>query len=163
MDTEKNTETEFTIPYEIMLEAVGLFALGLKRSDIVERFLAEHPTPDWLHPLENTDRKQVRTLISQKLRQADPTSSKYAETKYEAYARNIRGVYWRLIHEKVDQITYDFIQDALYKDPNIRKLMRRLKKKITNAVKDGLIEIIPTIPSQETTDAQTPDIDRYDT
>ena len=152
MDTDKNTAQEFTIPYEVMLEAVGLFAFGLKRSDIVDRFLAEQPTPNWLQPLENMDTKHIRNLLSQKLRQADPTSSKYAETKYETHARNMRGVYWRLIHQKLDEITYDFIQDALYNDPTIRKLLRKLKKKIINAVKQGLIEIIPTIPSKETTD-----------
>lgn len=156
METEKDQDTEqsdtnnhpdFKIPEQIMREAVGFFVIGIKRSEIAERFLAQSPIPDWLHPIAHLDTSDQKTVLSSRLRQADPSSLKYAETKYRQYENNYRAALFQTVNREVEALVMTYLQDAIENNPSIQKTLKTLKKKILDAIKDGLIELDIKIPT----------------
>lgn len=77
---EKRIDTsEIKVPDETMLWAVEQFALGKKREQIAAAIL--NSLPDALKILSEMDRGEAKALLCSRLRQADPTSTKFA-SKY---------------------------------------------------------------------------------
>jgi len=147
---KKDRYPDFKVPHNVMLEALMMSVFGFKRMEIVNRLIAQKPKPEWLKPIQHLDRRTIKNLLSQRLRQVDIQSSKYAYTKYEAAERNFRAAYYQKLNAEVENIVNHFIQDAIQNDPKIRKTIRKLKKQIINAVKKGLIHVNVKIPTHKT-------------
>lgn len=69
------------IPDEIMYEALQEFAMGKTRAQVAEQLLDNLPKD--LERLQQMERKDAKALLCSRLRQADPTSTKFAD-KYES-------------------------------------------------------------------------------
>ncbi|MXZ00237.1 hypothetical protein F4Y93_06155 [Candidatus Poribacteria bacterium] len=83
MEEPRNALTE-----DQMKEAVEMFATGMHRQEIVAYFIDNDVRIQGL--LEGRPEEEVREAISQRLRYADPSSNKFAVTKYKEHFENHR-------------------------------------------------------------------------
>ena len=78
----KSEQDALHIPEEIMHEAVKMFACGSSRTSVTEYILSIDPRPQGMECLNDLPEAEAKVKISQKVRSADPTSSRFADTLY---------------------------------------------------------------------------------
>lgn len=83
MEEVRNALTE-----DQMKEAVEMFATGMNRQEIVAHFIDNDVRIQGL--LEGRPEEEVREAIAEKLRSADPSSNRFAVTKYKQHFENHR-------------------------------------------------------------------------
>lgn len=85
---------------EQMLVAVELFAEGKKRSEVVGLLIDSDPE---LYTQNETD-STLRKRLSDTLRTADPTSSRFSKTKYQAHFEACRKAYMGALVARYDEM-----------------------------------------------------------
>lgn len=105
------------IPQEVMLQVVEQISCSsASRIDIAKAFIEQDPLPDWLQPLADMDTAEATQLLSQRLRVADPGSSKFAYTKYQEHLIACK----ELIREKLQARLQELITQSIDKHQQIQ-------------------------------------------
>lgn len=150
MDTETTENQEdLNIPPDVMFEVVSLCVIGYSRSEIAKMYINQQPRPQWLLPIQyHRDTLKVQ-LLAQRFRQADPRDTKFAATKYGQHQQQCEAAYNRQLDAHYDELIYELLTEHFNTDPETADLIRQLKQKLRQAVKDGLIEIKTKIPTKQ--------------
>ncbi len=79
------SELQNALTEDQMKEAVELFATGMSRQEIVAYFIDNDTDERTQGFIEANGEAEIRESIAQRLRYADPTSNKFAVTKYKEH------------------------------------------------------------------------------
>lgn len=138
-DSEKPQLDASQIPNEIMLQTVEMITTGKTRIEVAKLFIEQQPRPDWLQSLGDMDNTQAISLLSQRLRVADPTSQRFARTKYQEHADTVAVK----VQEAFEARLYDLIDAQLIDfektDQYFAQLIEQTKKQI-NTTQDNPTE-----------------------
>ena len=139
---------DFTIPVDVMFKVVWLCVIGYSRTDIAKKFIEDKP--EWLQPIKHHSYQNKVKLLSQRFRTADPRDRKFSRTKYQQHYEQCQDSYHERLDNYYDAFINKLIAEHINNDPDTADLITQLKQRFRKAVKDGLIKIIPKIPTNDT-------------
>ena len=104
-----------------MLRTLEQIVCGYTRIEVARQLLEQENMPDWLQPLQDMDKTAAANLLSQRLRQADPNSNKFAYTKYQDHLEKARDLAQQHLKTRLEELitnaidTYQQLQTELEK------------------------------------------------
>ena len=107
------------IPQTVMLRTLEQIVCGYTRIEVARQLLEQENMPDWLQPLKDMDKTAAANLLSQRLRQADPNSNKFAYTKYQDHLKRARELAQQHLKTRLEELitnaidTYQQLQTEL--------------------------------------------------
>ena len=128
------------IPPQVMLQTLEKILCGQTRIDIARTIMEQDPTPQWLLPLMTLDKNDATHILSQRLRQVDPTSSRFSETKYAKHAHNIEKKVSEALHKRIYALIQQHIDDFEHTNAKLVKLIETVEKSI-EVIKDNPTEV----------------------
>lgn len=126
MDT-KSEQDILHIPEELMQEAVKMFAYGSSRPTVTEYILSIDPRPPGMECLNDLSESEAKVKVSQKIRSADPRSSRFSNTLYgELYILHREAARAEAV-ERVTKFTSHFHEKIISNHFVFHKLAEGLK------------------------------------
>ena len=132
-DADKPQLEVSQIPNEVMLQTVEMITCGKTRLEVANHFIQLQPRPDWLLSLGDMENTQAIPLLSQRLRVADPTSNRFARTKYQEHAEaaqaKVQDAFEARLYAVIDAQLADFDKT----DKHFTQLIEQAKSDIDAA------------------------------
>lgn len=121
------------IPNEIMLQTIEMILCGKTRMEVATFLIEQEPRPQWMQSLTDMDNTQAIPLLSQRLRVADPTSNRFARTKYQEHAdavhAKVQEAFEARLYALIDAQLIDFDKT----DNHFKQLIEQTKTDIDAA------------------------------
>lgn len=132
-DAEKPQLEVAQIPNEIMLQTIEMITTGKTRIEVATLFIEQKPRPEWLRSLGDMDNTQAIPLLSQRLRIADPTSKRFAQTKYQQHAHAVHAKVQEQFEARIYALIDAQINDFDKTDQDFAQLIEQAKADINAA------------------------------
>ncbi len=121
----------FQLKSAIVTRALELFALGKSRAQVAECLLNEDPTPKGVEELlSNTTKQEAKKILLEKLRTVDPTSTRFAKSKYRLEYDDIRTEVMRALAQQGNQLVVNQFQNLKENDTQLTQLINNLRQQL---------------------------------
>lgn len=117
---------------EQMTQAVELFAQGVPRAHIAQMHIDE-PTEAIEDSISKIGEQPTKEKIANQLRNADPTSSKFAETKYLTHYNNHVAALRKAMTARYDQLLAGEIRNSQLVAQQITGLIEEVRDNLNSA------------------------------
>ena len=125
------TKNNFQLKSTIISRALELFALGKSRAQVAECLLNEDPIPKDLEQLlSNTTKQEAKKILLDKLRTVDPTSTRFAKSKYRIEYDDIRTEVMRALAQQGNQLVVNQFQNLKENDTQLTQLINNLMQQL---------------------------------
>ncbi|MYF99899.1 hypothetical protein F4212_12340 [Candidatus Poribacteria bacterium] len=115
------------IPQEVMLQVLEQIVCGYTRIDIARQLLNQEDMPDWLLPLKDMEKREAANLLSQRFRQADPGSKKFAATKYQDHLEKAQELVQQHLKTRLEELITNAIDTYQQGQTDLDKLITDVK------------------------------------
>jgi len=130
----------FRLKPNTVSRALEHFALGKTRTQVAECLLTENPIPKEVEELlTNSTQQQVKKTLVEKLRTVDPTSTRFAKSKYEDEYESIQRNVMSAFHAQGQRLVLQRFQNLTENETRMTDLIDTLQQQLLQAQEKQIV------------------------